>query len=131
MPAEGPCSGRIKDIYFNDRTWIITHLLLTIGANRFAQKQVLASSDEVTGISAEEGNVYFRINSAEIEELPPASSVLPVCKQYAALALGSPGAGLVADPLKASNPNMRTANAVIGYSIQADGESCGRLEDLI
>ena len=128
MTAEGSCCGRIKDVYFNDRTWKITHLLLTVGVNRLAQKQVLASSDQVASVSAEEGIVHLRLNSAEFE---PASSVLPVCKQYAALALGSPGARLLRDQLKTSNPNMRTAKAVIGYSMQADGQFCGRLEDLI
>ena len=128
MPAEEPCCGRIKDVYFNDRTWTITHLLLTIGTNRFAQKQVLASTDQVARISAEEGIVHFRLSSTEFE---PASSVLPVCKQYAALAFGSPGGRLMDEQLKTSNPNIRTAKAVIGYSMQANGKSCGRLEDLI
>jgi len=129
--ADGSCSGRIKDIYFNDRTWIVTHLLLSLGSSRFARKQVLVPWDEVTRVSSKDGFVHFRLSSAELEELPPPNSVMPVCKQYAALALGSPGARLFADKLQASNPNTRTAKAVIGYSIQADGESCGRLDDLI
>ena len=131
MPAEGSCCGRIKDVYFNDRTWTITHLLLRIGANRVAQQEVLAGSDQVARICAQEGAVHFRLNSGSFTELPPSSSMLPVCKQYAALALGSRGARLIGDQFKSLNPNVRTAKAVIGYSIQANGQCCGRLEDLI
>jgi sporulation protein YlmC with PRC-barrel domain len=131
MTAEGSWCGRIKDVYFNDRTWTITHLLLRIGAKRVAQEEVLAGSDQVTRICAQEGAVHFRLNSGAFAELPPSSSVLPVCKQYAALAFGSPGARLLGDQFKSLNPNIRAAKAVVGYSIQARGQSCGRLEDLI
>ena len=129
--AEGTSLGRIKDVYFDDESWKITHLLISAGAEHRPQKQVLAPRDQISEVSAEEGFVQLRLSPAEIEALPLPSSVMPVCKQYAALSLASPGAGLFENRVAASSPKLRTAKAVTGYSINAAGEFSGRLKDLI
>ena len=128
---EGTSSGRIKDVYFDDGSWRITHLLISAGTSRSAQKQVLAPSDRICAVSLQQDLIQFSLSSAEFEALPLPGSVMPVCKQYAALSLASPGAGLLPDRGAAANPNLRTAKAVMGYSIHAAGHFSGRLEDLI
>jgi hypothetical protein len=131
MAAEGACSGRITDVYFDSRSWKITHLLLTAAAQSFPHKPLLVPVDKLASVFIEEGLVHLPLSLAELTELPHPSSVMPVCKQYAALALGSPGARLFADRFVSSNPNLRSAKAVMGYSIDADGVPGGTLEDLI
>jgi hypothetical protein len=67
----------------------------------------------------------------ELEAAPPASSVLPVCRQYATLAFTSPGAARFAGPALQAKPHLRSARAVTHYEVSAAGASGGRLVDFI
>jgi sporulation protein YlmC with PRC-barrel domain len=125
--AEGSSFGRIKDVYFDDGSWKITHLLISAGTH----KQVLIPREEFSRISAEQGVVQLRLNAAELQALPLPNSVMPVCKQYAALSLSSPRTTFLAGRLAAASPNLRSAKVVLGYSINANGVFSGTLEDLI
>lgn len=131
MGTEGIPCGRIKDIYFEDNSWNVTHLLLSIEPRQFGQKQVLVAPERVHWALEGETIITLDHTSAEIESLPLASSVLPVCKQYASLALASPGALLHARGMVGSNPHLRSARAVMNYKINADGDFGGTLADLI
>ena len=117
---EGACCGRIKDVYFNDDTWQVTHLLISLVPGSSARSEVLARPEHALRIDDHGASLQLLLNHAEIYELPPASSELPVCKQYAAMAFSS-----------RSNPHLRTAKAVSHYRINVRGEFGGTLEDLI
>ena len=130
MGAEGSQCGRIKDVYFDDSTWKATHLVLSIEPRHFGQKQVLLKPEMVDSIS-DDGTIALRLRLDEIEKLPLASSVLPVCKQYASFAFSSPGARLFARGVVGSDPHLRSARAVSNYRINVAGESGGTLADLM
>lgn len=129
--VEGTHCGRIKDVYFDDASWKISHLTLSIEPRQFGQKQVLVTPEQVECIWEEEGIISLGLKSVEIEDLPLASSVLPVCKQYAAFAYTSPGARLFASGVVGADPHLRSARAVTNYRINVAGEFGGTLADFI
>jgi sporulation protein YlmC with PRC-barrel domain len=124
VAADGVVCGRIKDIYFDDHTWNIRPVVLALAPRRFGRKQVLLRPDQIKfkGI-----NVLLNISSAEMLMLPLASSVSPVCQQYASLAIGSPRTS----GLMHSDPHLRSARAVAQYQINVGGESAGTLSDFL
>ena len=129
--AEGGHCGRIKDIYFDDSTWAITHLVLSVEPWQIGQKQVLVKPDQVQTLSFESGIIHLALGADEIENLPLANSVLPVCKQYASFALASPGARMFARGLVGSDPHLRSAKAVMNFRINTDNDFEGTLADLV
>jgi len=129
--AEGGHCGRIKDVYFDDSTWAITHLVLSVEPWQIGQKQVLVTPEQVSSVSFETGVVQLELGADEVENLPLASSVLPVCKQYASFALSSPGARMVAHGAVGSDPHLRSTKAVMNYRINTGSDFGGTLADLI
>lgn len=129
--VEGTHCGRIKDIYFDDSTWKISHLLLSIEPRQFGSKQVLLAPEQVQTIWTDHGIISLALNASETETLPLASSVLPVCKQYATFAFASPGARMFARGLVGADPNLRSARAVTNYRINVAGEFAGTLADFL
>jgi hypothetical protein len=75
--------------------------------------------------------ILLSIHSADLPHARPASAVLPVCKQYASLALASPGASMLARGLAGSDPHLRSARAVTNYRLIVQGEFAGTLTDLL
>lgn len=131
IDAEGRPCGRIKDIYFDDGSWEITHLILSIEPRQFGQKQVLVAPGQVRAISEAEGVIHLDLTGDQIEDLDLAGSVLPVCRQYASLAYAFPGARISSSATVASDPHLRSAKAVMSYRINAAGEFAGTLADCI
>jgi sporulation protein YlmC with PRC-barrel domain len=129
--AEGGHCGRIKDVYFDDSTWAITHLVLSVEPWQIGQKQVLVTPEQVSLVSFETGVIQLELGGDEVGNLPLANSVLPVCKQYASFALSSPGARMFARGLVGSDPHLRSAKAVMNYRINTGSDFGGTLADLI
>ena len=128
--ADGQHCGRIRDVYFDDSSWAVTHLLLSIEPSVAARKQLLLTPAHIAFLEEGRSILGLSLRAEELEDLPLDSSVLPVCKQYAALtfALSAPGKAGIA---RAANPHLRSARAVVHYQLDAAGESSGRLADLI
>ena len=127
---EGNC-GRLKDVYFDDSTWAITHLVVAIEPWQIGQKQVLVKPELVDFISAASGLIKLKHGTVEIGDLPLASSALPVCKQYHSFAMASPGARMFAPGLVGSDPHLRSTKAVMNYRINTAAELGGTLADFI
>lgn len=128
--VEGAHCGRIKDIYFDDSTWQITQLVLSIEPRQFGQKQVLLAPSQLSTISEESGLISLNIPAAEVEGLPRASSVRPVCKQYDSLAFSSPGGRILQKDFDA-DPHLRSARSVIVYRVNTADSAAGMLADLV
>ncbi len=124
VAADGVACGRVRDIYFDDHSWTIKHAVLTLDPRRFGRKQVLLRPEQVkfNAIGAQ-----VNVNSFEVEALPLIASVLPVCRQYASLALTSPKAS----ELIQSDPRLRSARAVAHYQLNVNGEFAGSLSDFL
>ena len=124
--TEGSFHGRIKDFYFDDSTWTVSNLVLSVEPSVPTQKRILVTPGQIAEMDLESGFIRLNVASAELDSLPLASSVRPVCKQYAAVAY----AGLNGNHTSA-NPRLRSASSVLKYSITAGGDSCGVLADLL
>lgn len=125
-----PC-GRIKDLYFDDEQWVCKHIVAALDSHRFGQRQILLAPEQMELISVEEGFAASILSGEEIAQCPPASTCPPVCKQYAALALASPGAGLLEARQIKADPHLRSARAVMNYRTNYAGDFVGILGDLI
>ena len=131
IAADGVSCGRIKDIYFDDRSWAIKYLVLALEPRQFGAKQVLLTPEQVTSRPAPALPLQLNLPAAELETLPFATSVLPVCKQYASIALASPGATLFGPNLTGANPHLRSARTVADYRINVASEYAGTLVDFL
>jgi sporulation protein YlmC with PRC-barrel domain len=129
--VEGSHLGRVKDVYFDDGTWTITHLVVSVEPWQIGQKQVLIEPEHINSVSFESGIINLALDAAAIENLPLASSVLPVCKQYASFALASPSARTFPRGLVGADPHLRSAKAVMNYRITNEAEFGGILADLV
>ena len=129
--VEGVCCGRIKDIYFDDGSWAITHALLFLFPGLSGPAEVLARPEHFGRLDEQRAVLHLRLKQTEIAALPTVSSELPVCKQYAALAFSARSPKAAATGMVGSNPRLRTAKAVTQYEINVRGEYGGTLEDLI
>jgi hypothetical protein len=123
--ADGLPCGRIKDVYFDDCAWKVTHLVLSIEPSGTRRNEVLLQPSDVVEVSEEIAIIGLKVSAGELEELPLASSVRPVCGQYAAFAYASRGAGTVADP------HLRSAKTVMHYRLNVSGEAGGNLADFL
>lgn len=128
---EGTHCGRIKDLYFDDRNWEIQQFILSIEPRQFRQQQILLKSEHLSEICPEEGLLKLNLTPSDIATLPLASSVRPVCRQYASLAFGSLAARRPADQLHAADPHLRSARAVMAYQIDAPADLPTQLKDLL
>jgi hypothetical protein len=114
--------GRVKDIYFDDVVWEARHLVISPEGRHSGRGDLLVPPAQIERI---EGLLQVKVSSGD---LPSANCVLPVCKQYAALAYASPGSrrfGAGADP------HLRSVRAVTGYRVEAAGEMGGNLADFL
>jgi hypothetical protein len=127
--AEGTRCGLVKDVYFDDRTWAIQYLVLGLDPRQFGAKQVLAVPGQVLECNSEDAVLRLTLRASQIGDLPLASSMLPVCKQYASLAFATPASS--ARRPGAANPYLRSARAVNRYQVVAADEPAGALVDLL
>ena len=129
--VDGKPAGRVKDLYFNDQTWTVRHLVVALDTRLHGQKQVLLSPEAVDTVRDEDETILLNIHSADLVQAPSHTSVLPVCKQYASLALSSPGASAFGRALTGADPHLRSARAVANYRLNVMGEFAGTLSDLL
>ncbi len=132
MSADGLSCGRVKDIYFDDQNWQIRHLVAALEPRRFGKKQILLEPNQVQALDFETGAIQLGASSEAVAQFRPAVSVLPVCKQYASLAMASPGARTQGNgPLNGVDPHLRSTRTVITYRLDLAGEFAGMLADFI
>jgi sporulation protein YlmC with PRC-barrel domain len=131
LSADGRQCGRIRDCYFDDQTWEVKHLVISIEPRKFGRKHVVLGPKLVNWTADAPGVVRLQISSEALENAPMASSVLPVCRQYASFAFSSPSAAFFPRSLGSADPRLRSAKAVMNYRIDVAGESGGILGDIL
>lgn len=127
LSSEGDFCGRVRDIYFDDHSWRVTHLVAALSPREHGRKQVLLSPASLAAVTDENQSISLRLSASEIAGAPSASSVLPVCKQYGSLAFSSPGVGA---PVRC-DPHLRSARAVMICELSLNGEPAGKVTDLL
>jgi hypothetical protein len=120
--------GRIKDLYFDDQDWSVKYLVVSLGG-RTANTDVLVDPAEVAGFDLPGKTLSIRLTVEQLSNCLPASSVRPVCQQYQ----WHPGARGHASVFRpgSSNPYLRSARVLLGYSLQGQGRSVGELSGFV
>lgn len=73
--------GKVKDLYFDDETWLVRYLVVDTGT-WLNSREVLVSPISVTGIDPVTQIVMTSLNRSQVEKSPPAESDMPVSRVY-------------------------------------------------
>lgn len=73
--------GKVKDLFFDDDTWLVRYLVIDTGGwlNR---REVLIAPVSLTGIDPVNRTVMTKLSRAQVEGSPPADSDMPISRVY-------------------------------------------------
>jgi hypothetical protein len=117
-------TGGIVDFYFDDRDWSVRHIVTSEHRTRLHKAALMAPS-AVTKIDAQEEVVQVSLTRAECEQLPAATTVVPVCRQYLMRNFSS------AQMFSKADPHTRSAVAISGYEINDTEQHLGIVHDFL
>jgi sporulation protein YlmC with PRC-barrel domain len=158
IEASDGAVGKIKDLYFDDHSWVVRYVVVEAGG-WFTDRKVLISPISVSRIDWDNNAVELSLTRQQVKTSPLIDTDKPVSRQHeadffdyygypyywngpslwgdTANPTGSIGTappvrntpGLLGEsPL---DPRLRSAHEVIGYSLQATDSSMGHLEDFL
>jgi hypothetical protein len=144
--------GKVKELYFDDQSWIVRYIVADTGGWLLGRK-VLLPPGKMGRIDAEKKITAFHLTKNEIENSPPIEEHLPVSRQHEeawnryygsafywipeAVGVGGvvPSAPPVVDlppPAKPrSDPHLRNTGEVLDYAIHATDGDIGKIEDFL
>ena len=117
-------TGAVVDFYFHDQDWAVRHLVVSQHPTRLHKACLLAPS-LIERVDQDENVAHTKLGRAEYEGLAPASSVVPVCRQYMVRSV-SPGRDAAQ-----CDPHLRSANAVEGYEVHDPEMHLGVVHDFL
>ena len=153
-------TGEVDDIYFNDRDWQVRYLVAAMGFPLFG-RQSLVGAEKLERPETDRRAMPVTLTEEEILAAPTPEAAPPVSKQpeaeaqrqalrWPSFALGAAGAGYT--PLLAEqhirklmgeagaakeadrqtgDPNLRSMNALHGYTIAARDGTVGTVSDFL
>jgi hypothetical protein len=116
-------AGGIIDFYFNDQDWSVRHIITSQHRTRL-HKAALLSPQIITRVDSQENVLQTSLSRSGCEALPPATSVIPVCRQY--LLRNSPGREFAN-----ADPHLRSTVAVTGHEISNTEQHLGIVHDFL
>ncbi|MHB1215172.1 MAG: PRC-barrel domain containing protein [Thiobacillus sp.] len=141
--------GRIEQIYFDDRQWIVRYFVVHTGSWLLG-RDVLIAPQLLKGVDAENKRIAVALSREQVENCPPISSERPVSRHYEmeyrrhyglpiyweASAYSMPATPapvpLSTEPIaKPENPHLRDSAEVMGYPIQARDGELGHIVDFV
>ena len=152
--------GKIRDVYFDDKTWDIRHLILKTG-NWFSERDVLISPEAVLHSHWESGILPVKLTKDQMLKSPEIETDKPVARQqeieiyghnlwqpYWGNSFYTTGLWDIDAQAKSNNPNdlindrekderdgynrhLRSAQVVTGFHVQATDGSLGHVIDFI
>jgi uncharacterized protein YrrD len=153
---DGPI-GRVRDLYFDDRRWIIRYLVVDT-AHWLAGRRVLISPLSLQGMEAEARTLPASLIKEQVANSPDFDTERPVSRQHEVefnqyyglpyywaadddqLPLVEVGMAATAPPRTASgrdpreeheDPHLRSAQAVTHYRVHALDATIGHVSDLL
>lgn len=124
VAAADGLAGTVVDFYFNDQDWSVRHIIISQHPTRL-NKATLLPPNAVKKIDNDENLLHVELTRADCSSLPPANSVLPVCRQYLLRSAASSAAFTAADP------HLRSVVAVTGNEINDSEQHLGIVHDLL
>jgi len=125
LGAADGLAGGVVDFYFNDQDWAVRHIITSQHPTRLHKASLLAPS-AITRIDNDENVLHVSLNRAECETLPSATTVIPVCRQYALRS-----ASITQHFSSSADPHLRSAIAVAGYEINDGEQHLGVIHDFL
>jgi hypothetical protein len=135
--------GKVREFYFDDRSWTIRYLVADTG-NWLTDRLVLLSTTSLGNPDWEAKVFPVGLARKQVEESPPISADEPVSRQMEMDLHGYYGwppywhgaaymalAQLQAKRKQRGDPHLRSTREVIGYHIQATDGEIGHVDDLI
>lgn len=148
--------GRVRDAYFDDHEWTLRYLVVNPGSS-LKSRWVLISPWSVTGFDWQAGRMNVALTREQVRHSPTIDADKPVSRQHETAYFDYYGypyywtgpftwgpvpfpretsATYAADEAEARereqrNPNLRSANEVNGYGIEAVNGTIGHVEDFI
>jgi hypothetical protein len=104
--------------------WSLRHIIVSQHPTRL-HKAALLPPASVSRIDNDENVLHVALNRAECDALPAATTVVPVCRQYALRS-----ANFIRNSASA-DPHMRSALAVTGYEINDSEQHLGVIHDYL
>jgi hypothetical protein len=132
--------GVLDDMYFDDRDWMVRHLVLE-SRRWLGGHQVLIPPAAVRGTDEARRRLEIQLTRAQVEQGPAIETAKPVFLQHHAdlySYCGFPyhwaGSALRADALAGiggGDPHLRSARAMIGYGVRALNGEAGEIGDFL
>jgi len=140
--------GKVKDFYFDDRSWTLRYIVVDTG-NWLTGRKVLLSPIAVNRPDWKQMIFPVNLTKEEIENSPGIEEHKPVSRQHEARLFQYFGwrpywgsglqAGAIPTPVplpeepeaEGKESNLRSSGEVIGYHIGATDGSIGHVEDII
>lgn len=151
--------GQVKDLYFDDQSWVVRYLVVETGS-WLSSRKVLVSPVSIDKADGSPQTIQVRITRDQVERSPDIDTDKPVSRQHEVQFLGyygypsywgssglwGPGMAPMAtyagyadmpggeeDEAKTAegDPHLRSCEAVIGYHIKATDGEVGHVYEII
>lgn len=142
--------GKIKELYFDDRTWTVRYVVVDTG-NWLMDRRVLIAPRSLGEIDAQRKTISVQLSKEQIEQSPPIDADKPVSRQHeidwhhyygfpvywmGGVPFG--GAPIPLGPMETlepsepeGDPNLRSTSEVAGYPIHATDGEIGEVDGFI
>ena len=135
IDARDGAVGRVHDLYFDDRRWIVRYLVVDVH-RALSGRRVLISPVCVDGTETIERRISVALTREQIWRSPDVDADRPVSRQHE-VALheyyGLPFYWKDAPPLATSggDPHLRSMRAIRGYTVVEREAAAGHVEDFL
>jgi len=140
--------GKLEEVFFDDRYWIVRYLVVRTGGWLSGQK-ALVVPDVISGIDEEAKLLEIDMSREQVENCPPIDTQKPVSRHYEQEYYryygwepywsADPMLGIEPpvipppenEPQEPENPHLRSSDEVKSYSIRTRDGDIGYVEDFI
>ena len=141
--------GKLKEVYFDDRRWVVRYLVVQTG-NWFIGQDVLISPAVIETVADEAQQLIVNLTREQIRQSPPIDTQLPVSRHYEQEYFRYYGwapywsADPLFDPVPSfpppvegeipnlpEHPHLRSSEEVEGYRLHARDGEIGHVVDFV
>ena len=118
--------GRVEDFYFDDRAWIVRHLVVDAGTWSSSRK-VLLSPTSIGRPDGAEKVLRVLLTTEQVKNSPDIDTARPVSRQHEVEAY----AHAESKRRRENDPHLRSCRAVLRYRVHASDGDVGHVEDML
>ena len=136
--------GRIEQVYFDDREWIVRYFVVRTGGWLLG-RDLLISPRSVRALEEENRRIELDLSREQVEDAPPINRVQPPSRHdeveyhrhygfppyWETSAFNEPLLTPPEPPSAAESQGLRDSGEVIGYHLQARDGELGHVDDLV